>query len=1053
MSIRNQNKAQNPMSEYLLKIQSIISNTEFKNKTEADKYETLETRNSGDEYVRAVLETDIFESYTYDPKDVYKMMDGYGYSEDRIFYYINNPHMLPHSVKTELMVSARKRVISNYVERNKYYVCLTGKPFPGTDEHDADEVVLIPDAFYDIYKTDNAIQRNQPIHELPTKYQELFMNSEFYQQTLLDNPNVEYLKYIGSNAIPIHISRPAKDGSILRINTNKLTTYNEIFGTVTVSADIVHGFTKIYNETRDYVYNTLRGNFSTIYPNYDSFIRFLTIYLSIGNALNEFMKKSTSLIYMNNVTANDFFMLYGLPSTIMEGASMIEFLKKFRMILMDKGTNTVYRVKDLIGYEYTDIYTLVMVKQQVFDNGVPKYEYRDGVKVPVQKIVFRRMGTTEDNTSYFKFRETNTEYGVDEITSGDPRWWNTPEVELMLQDMNYTLSNSKYIQLSTHLSMTDIWWQCVILLRGLMDQRHETQYMKLNVNCNVDGSSELSVFDAVLILIILMNWHMVDYKNNTMRGDMYLPNGTYDGKNACLDMMFNGLNQGIKYQKGVQYFKDQLIGLVPSKLYRVTKDFVSNNDPDLTLYQAFNGDIVSNRLELTDVVDGSPKDLKLGLPFKLSSFNFNIREEKPEFYESINTMSYIEPELFMQMLENVLDRKDNNIGEVLMTDIKLIYRYLEDKLRLSSTIQEFRQVTDVFSNLFLVDPVRNWYDELGYDPDIILLDEYNLSQSELDSLKSFFREDAEPELTITYKTKEYPINLYNVLNQNVTDIQINTVYPFRDEGFVDVFKSTMKKFNSSALLTSSISNAIKSNYQNIIIDKTVLDIGNLDGSPNTFESLLFRTNTQLYKYLVSIRDNGESMLLLIRSIVKALESYTNTPLHGLEFSAIGVEQYFHILKEVISYFKSYMVEFTKDEFVYILDGLFDQGGNSNMLHLIDEISNVDIDVLPKDSLTLYDVSSLVSDVKFKDDNSFFMYDDMNVRVETTYQTLLETGYEILYDDGNRISNIKPNIDPSTKIIANLIPNNDSSPLSAYKIIINTNNIEGVLPANYFGNVR
>ena len=142
--------------------------------------------------------------------------------------------------------------------------------------------------------------------------------------------------------------------------------------------------------------------------------------MAIGNAMNEFQKKSSKLIYMNNVTANNLFTLYGLPSVIMEGTPMIEFLKKFRLLLMDKGTNIVYRVKDLIGYSDTDIYTLVMVKQQVFEDGIPVYHYDEdtGEKTPVQNIVFRRLGTTDDNTSYFKFRESKKEYDWREIAVG-----------------------------------------------------------------------------------------------------------------------------------------------------------------------------------------------------------------------------------------------------------------------------------------------------------------------------------------------------------------------------------------------------------------------------------------------------------------------------------------------------------------------------------------------------------------------------------------------------------------------------------------------------------
>ena len=124
-----------------------------------------------------------------------------------------------------------------------------------------------------------------------------------------------YLKYLGSYSIPIEVSRPAKDGELMAVNHNKLSTYNDIYGNITVEDDLLHLFTNVYEKTRAYVYNTLRGNFSSIYANYDSFIRFLTIYLSIGNTLNELSRKATSMLYMNSVAANNYFMLYGTTKT------------------------------------------------------------------------------------------------------------------------------------------------------------------------------------------------------------------------------------------------------------------------------------------------------------------------------------------------------------------------------------------------------------------------------------------------------------------------------------------------------------------------------------------------------------------------------------------------------------------------------------------------------------------------------------------------------------------------------------------------------------------
>jgi hypothetical protein len=75
----------NPMAEYLLKLQLIVSNTEFKNDEEARKYETLETRLKGDRYVSAVNKTDTFESHQYSDVEVYDVLAKRGYEEEVIY--------------------------------------------------------------------------------------------------------------------------------------------------------------------------------------------------------------------------------------------------------------------------------------------------------------------------------------------------------------------------------------------------------------------------------------------------------------------------------------------------------------------------------------------------------------------------------------------------------------------------------------------------------------------------------------------------------------------------------------------------------------------------------------------------------------------------------------------------------------------------------------------------------------------------------------------------------------------------------------------------------
>ena len=1076
-------QAQNPMSEYLLKLQLIVTNTEFKNSAEASKYETTETLTNGDKYVSAMTGKDIFESYVYDSRDVYTFLESKGYPEEKIFFMINNPQMIPQAYRNELMVEARELFIATYHEQNRYYLMLSGQPYPGDVNYPADEIVYIPEGFYAMYESEGIIFKDEPIHQLPKRYQELLMNSQWYDELLTEHPNAPYLRYIGSNSIPIEISRTTRDGDILLINTNKLSTFHPVFGNVIVSADIIHKFLSTYKETRDYVYQTLRGDFEDIYPNYNNFIRFLTIYLAIGNCLNEFLKESGSFVHMNNITANNLFTLYGLPSVIMEGSSMIEFLKKFRMLLMDKGTNVVYRVKDLIGYEYTDIYTLVMVKQQIFQNGIPLYtkDPETGERIPKTRIVFRRLGTAEENVSYFKFRESHKEYPYEEIRDADPRWWNTAETERMIHEMNYTLSNSKYIELSTHLSMKDIWWQCVILLRGLLDNESESKGTRININYSINGESSVSIFDAVLSLVIMMNWKMGD-GNRYFSGDLLLPNGYINGKETCLDLLNVGEYYASRYKQNGIYAKGEIIGIavktptgiVPAnnKWYIAKRDFTASGNISDDIQSDYLEEYATFKNYDFDYPLGAPKDPILGQPFKIASFNFKLKNTQSglDFYNSIKGIDYVNPDIFLPMLDSVLDRTEINIGEALMTDIKLIKQYLETKLRDCNRIIDYRYITDIYKNLFLVDPIRDWYDDGEFDTDNQLEIEYNLSPEELYAFQQYFN-NTDGVVFVPYLNRVYRVQLYDVLNRVIYNISVKsrksddpdesssyteTSQPFNDKGFIEAFDIAIDESNNiQNIETSSLSDKIKnySQWKNIIKSKVKYDYGNVDGYPRTYEDLMLRNNNSLYLYLMNIKNNKSSddAMTLIRAIIKALESYTNSSLAGLEFKALGVENYFYILKEVISYFKSYMVEFTNDEFVYMFDDIFDNGGSPNMLKLIDEVSYGAVNPITHDALTLFDVSCADVVARVDDNNIRFLYDDALFRIKATFRVLHDSGYDIWYDDGKRITKTEPRgISNDTEIVANIIQ--DPSDSTKNILIINTNNLD-VIPPNYYGNAR
>ena len=246
-----------------------------------------------------------------------------------------------------------------------------------------------------------------------------------------------------------------------------------------------------------------------------------------------------------------------------------------------------------------------------------------------------------------------------------------------------------------------------------------------------------------------------------------------------------------------------------------------------------------------------------------------------------------------------------------------------------------------------------------------------------------------------------------------------------------------------------MSTLVKENYQRIIIDKVNVDLGSSIYGPTTFENLLMMENPTLYEYMLQQKaDSNENIILMLRAIIKALEQYSNSSLAALECKALGSEEYFRILKEVITYFKSYMIEFTKDEFTYIMGGLFDNGGNSDMIKLFDEITHGTMEVSPDDSMTLYDVSHADTQYNFGDDNTGTMYDDVLFRLKAAYKDIVDTGYDIWYDDGKRITKMAFSIDNDQEVMANIVSDKNGG----IKIIIHLDNVDPIRP-NYYGNVR
>ena len=118
-----------------------------------------------------------------------------------------------------------------------------------------------------------------------------------------------------------------------------------------------------------------------------------------------------------------------------------------------------------------------------------------------------------------------------------------------------------------------------------------------------------------------------------------------------------------------------------------------------------------------------------------------------------------------------------------------------------------------------------------------------------------------------------------------------------------------------------------------------------------------------------------------------------------------------------------------------------------MLRLYDEIAHTEMTTTPVESLTLYDAGYHQHEIKMEDDNTQLIHDEATFRMHATYQTYKSMGYEILYDDGKRISKTPiDDLEDTTELIGNLITDQDGKS----KLILSVDNISKY-PPNYYGN--
>ena len=505
-------------------IETIVKNIVIKYKYLAEEKETLESKLNGDQYLTAFNKQDQFQDYTSytsedcskvgitDPHDVSLIVNGITASstpgkveENRKRY-----NALVKQYGADLLLIRRQRVLDEYVELNDYYRMLNG--YPNLDE-DPMNYFYISDEIAMNYNIDPTI----PIHLIQDHYNSIEYGLGDYYINIVDgvgwldtlrkeNPESEYLNYVGSRRIPIEVSRQASNFEILKLEQGMLT--NAIY----------EEFTTLYSQARSYfvstVYNPYHRN---VIDYYDNFIAMCIMVMTINQLLVRQMDLAISRNYYNKQSIKMLYEAYNIPYNMnIDDDTQKQICQNLNLLIQNKATDKVlYNIIELLGYSNLSIYKYYMVRERKYDDfGVPIVaytkrfnndtgEYEDTYDYQKMYDVYFERCDLKDNDILESFRSEVNKTDYETVVSDDSYWWEDSNLIKQVWETEYNYVESKYLGLGISYKMSEIMYENIMLLKMLMDQKSPLSSITFTLPKIIDSSTEVTIFDSIIMLCCL----------------------------------------------------------------------------------------------------------------------------------------------------------------------------------------------------------------------------------------------------------------------------------------------------------------------------------------------------------------------------------------------------------------------------------------------------------------------------------------------------------------------------------------------------------------------
>ncbi len=510
----------NPLEDLYEDFERIVKQAIIKFQVKAEMYETMETKMWADQYIAAKNKTDTFYSYTdYDEDDVREA--GLMHSLHLIELVREGRYTeIPQMYHQPLLEVRRKNILDTFEEQNEYYRCLNGLP---PLDREAKFWYYVPTSIAKRYKIDIDI----PIHEIQDHYNAIEPGHGDYLIHALEglgildkiyeeHPYDEYVRYIGSKRISIEDARNAKNFEIMYMNQGALKTieYDE--------------FKRIYEECRLYFMTVIyQREHRKVIEYYDNFIGMCIMLMAIWHLVQRAMPLGINREFFRDSGIRMLYEAYGVPYDMsIDDIQQKQITQDLNLLIQWKATNKcLYDICDLLSFTRINIYKYYLCKVQKYDvYGAPIIAYKKMFNndtgevdtVPdydkMFDVFFQKLELNDENFMESFYSNVNRE-DYDQITTDDPFWWEDSKLYKELWETQFNYVESKYISLGINYSMTEMMYECIMVLKMLMKFREELSSITFTLP-KIDPDLKVTMFDCVILLECLF------CKKHHLRGEI-----------------------------------------------------------------------------------------------------------------------------------------------------------------------------------------------------------------------------------------------------------------------------------------------------------------------------------------------------------------------------------------------------------------------------------------------------------------------------------------------------------------------------------------------------